>query len=115
MELIISASKRKKESDSAIKIGKRYLNKGNKKVQDKVNGKEAKAKNKTAKSIALAKENQRYRDQVKAVRAKYKASLTAELEKLSKQHKKKLESIRKGVSGKAPAKPTTKPALPQPK
>ena len=57
MELIISESKRKnkEESESAIKIGKRYMTKANKKVQDKVNGKETKAKNQTAKSLAIAK------------------------------------------------------------
>ena len=112
MELIISESKRKnkEESESAIKIGKRYLTKANKKVQDKVNGKETKAKNQTAKSIAIAKENKRFKDQLIALRTKYKTALTNDINKAKNQHKAKLVAIRKGVSAKpAPNAGATKP------
>ena len=111
MKLIISESKRK-ESESAIKIGKRFMTKNNKKVQDRVNGKEAKTKNRTAKQQALAKENKRYKDQVVSIRAKYKSGLMAELEKIKKQHSNKVQAIRKGVAAKpdktAPAKTVAK-------
>jgi hypothetical protein len=109
MDLLISESKRK-ESDSAIKIGKRYLTKNNKKVQDKVNGKESKTKNKTAKGQALAKEAKRYKDQVIALRAKHKSALTAELVKAKAQHATKVNAIRKGSAApKTPATPKTAP------
>jgi hypothetical protein len=87
------------ESESAIKIHKKFMTPKNKKVEKKVNGNEKK----TARSQALEKEAKRYKAQRVAIRAKYKSGLEADLKKAQSLHKTKVEAIKKGVKQQAPA------------
>lgn len=88
------------ESESAIKIHKKFLTPKNKKVEKKVNSNEKK----TARSQAMEKEAKRYKAQRLAIRSKYKSALVAELNKAKQTHIVKVEAIKKGVK-QAPAQP----------
>lgn len=89
------------ESESAIKIHKKFLTPNNKKVEKKVNGTEKK----TARSQAMEKESKRYKAQRLALRAKYKTALASDLKKAKQVHDTKVEAIKKGVKAAPQPKP----------
>lgn len=114
MELVlVSESGRKKDkAESKVTIGKRYAMPSHKKTQaklDRADKRKKTAANKTVKSVALEKERNRYRDQIKAIREKHKSQMTAEIDKAKSQHMKKVEAIRGKPATNAKPKPKPSP------